>query len=387
MRAGISKRIRGVAVAMACHAFKGALAILYAPLKLLPAKSGKVLFLSRQSDVPSIDFRLLAAELVRRDALVSTVFLCKRVREGVWESVRFFVCLVRSLYHLSTSQVCVLDSYWPAVSVLHHKESLKVVQMWHALGKIKRSGWQTVGRAGGRSETVSRIMKMHRGYDFVIAGSAVWNPFYRASFGVDEHIIRNAGLPRIDYLLNECTAVRSAVFERHPELKGAPVVLYAPTFRRGGGGSANCLIEALCCTSCHVVVKAHPNQGIDVSGFPVIRCPRVSTLDMLTVADYVITDYSAIALEAAVLNVKTLYYVPDYVRYGKDNGLNIDLFEAMPGCVFTDAADVVRALEREYPQASLDAYRKRYLPSDLGHSTASIADVIFGEAGLACAGS
>ena len=41
------------------------------------------------------------------------------------------------MYHLATASVCVLDAYWPAISLLHHKKSLTVIQMWHALGKIK----------------------------------------------------------------------------------------------------------------------------------------------------------------------------------------------------------------------------------------------------------
>lgn len=377
--------LRDLLKELGCFGLRGCLVILYAPLKLLPVRSGKLLFLSRQADTPSVDARLLFDELKRRDPSVEIVCICKRIRPGLREKGLFVLCLLRSLYHLSTSQVCVLDSYWPAVSVLKHKRTLKVVQMWHALGKIKRSGWQTVGLPGGRSKAVARVMKMHAGYNIVIAGGRAWNQFYCASFGIDESIIRNTGLPRIDYMLNQRATIKKTIIDRFPLLENKTVVLFAPTFRKDGGGRPSDLIKALDCDRYCVVVKAHPNELLNTQGLPVVRCPGVSALEMLSVAEYLITDYSAIALEAAALNVKTLYYVPDYERYRTENGLNIDLYQVMPQCVFSDPTQLADALEQAYPQGALDAYRQKYLFDNLGHSAQAIADVVMTEAGLSCA--
>ena len=54
---------------------------------------------------------------------------------------------------LRPASVCVLDSYWPAVSVLHHKKQLAVIQMWHAMGKIKKSGYQSLGKKNSAAAT------------------------------------------------------------------------------------------------------------------------------------------------------------------------------------------------------------------------------------------
>ena len=99
-------------------------------------------------------------------------------------------------------------------------------------------------------------------------------------------------------------------------------------------------------------------------------------------SDFVITDYSAIALEAAVLRKKTLYRVYDYDEYTRENGLNVDMFESMPGLAFRDAAELMAFIESsEYPMERLDAYRRKYLPEDLGHSTEKIAQLILDELG------
>lgn len=375
------KELLGVAC---CWALKALLVVLYAPLKLIPAKAGKVLFLSRQFDGPSLDACLLFDELRRRDPSIEVVCICRRVNAGFFESLGFFFCLVKSLYHLSTAQVCVLDSYWPAVSVLKHKQTLKVVQMWHSLGKIKKSGLQTLDKPGGRSGAIARIMRMHAGYDFVIAGAEAWNSFYCESFGISARMIRNVGLPRIDYLLSHRESLRKDILAQYPSLAKKTVVLYAPTFRRGASeGCAESLLSSLDFSRFAIVVKSHPNQRLATDGYAVEKC-AFSALSLLPVAEYLITDYSAIALEAAVLNVKTLYYVPDYEEYKRSNGLNIDLFDVMPGCVFSEPYQIREALEKPYPQESLRSYREKYLPQILGNSAQAIADIVIKEAGLCC---
>ena len=99
-------------------------------------------------------------------------------------------------------------------------------------------------------------------------------------------------------------------------------------------------------------------------------------MELLSVCDYLITDYSAIAIEGAILNRKTYYFVYDYEEYTSKNGTNIDLFKEMPGCVFKSAEELCRAIDGEYPESSLQSYRQRFLPEPLGCSTKLLADMI-----------
>ena len=100
-------------------------------------------------------------------------------------------------------------------------------------------------------------------------------------------------------------------------------------------------------------------------------------MDLLAVCDYVITDYSAIALEAAVLRKKTCYWVYDYDEYVAANGLNVDMYESMPGTVFKEADELMKFIDSgEYPMDVLENYRNTYLPEDIGRSTEKIATLI-----------
>ena len=93
--------------------------------------------------------------------------------------------------------------------------------------------------------------------------------------------------------------------------------------------------------------------------------------------DYFITDYSSLALEAAAMDKPTLFYLPDDDRYRSENGVNIDLFQAMPRCTFTEQEDLFRVIDSgAYPMEDLLEYKRLYLPQDLGHATEKIAELI-----------
>lgn len=359
--------------------------LLYLPLWVFPVKGNKVSIFSRQSSSPSIDIELLEKEIKRRDRDVDVEILVHRDSGGVKGSLSMMGAYLKSLYHMATSKVCVLESYWPPLSICKKRAGTSVVQMWHSIGKVKQSGIVAAGRPGGRSKKLARAMKMHEGYDFIIAGSPAWNRFYVDSFNCDEAVLRNVGLPRIDHLVNDRDAIAKRIYEEYPSLKGKKAILYAPTFRRGGKEVAEdllCELDELDGKEYAVIVKAHPNQSIECKQHDFVECGNVPALDLLAIAEYLITDYSAIALEGAAVDVKTLYYVPDYDEYEKETGLNIDLFKEMPGCVFADASEVVGALKGDYPSDSLQNYKDRFIFKGIGKSASNITDVIFDEAGL-----
>lgn len=71
----------------------------------------------------------LEARLREMKPDIKTVMITKRADKGLGNMLMFAVQTLRSMGHLATARVCVLDSYWPAVSILKHKDSLAVVQI------------------------------------------------------------------------------------------------------------------------------------------------------------------------------------------------------------------------------------------------------------------
>ncbi len=358
---------------IAAHALKFLIKLVYRFNRNKAVEDDLILFLSRQSSEINLDFRMISEELDRRGSY-RKVFICSRQDDSGWKFLRDNL---KSVRWFARCKVCILDSYSIPVCLLKHKKEQTVIQIWHAIGKIKKSGYQTLDTTSGRSSDMARILKMHKNYDYIIAGGKAWNRAYCLSFNTTEDKLLNYGLPRIDHLLASAEGNRQKVLKAYPQFADKEVLLYAPTFRKGWDLDWEPLAEAIDYSRYALVVKAHPNQKLTVDREGCYLCEEFKAIDLLSVASYLITDYSAIAVEGAALGCRTYYYIYDKEKYMANNGLNLDIEEEMPHCAFRDARQLADAIASDvYPMEEFRQYQNKFLPEDLGHATANIVDLI-----------
>ena len=105
--------------------FKFHLRIIYFFLKLFKTDNNKILFLSRQSDTKSIDFKLMEKDIKKRYPDKKLVILTKTLNKNNF--IKYYFHIYKQMYHLATSKVCLVDTYIIPVSILKHKKSLKII--------------------------------------------------------------------------------------------------------------------------------------------------------------------------------------------------------------------------------------------------------------------
>jgi CDP-ribitol ribitolphosphotransferase / teichoic acid ribitol-phosphate polymerase len=351
------------------------LQIIYFFIKKIKTKN-RIVFISRQTDKPSLDFNYLISEL-SKDSNIEIIVLCRRMRNTFKDNVFYYFYMYKQMYYLSTSRVCIIDTFVPTISILKHKKDLKVLQIWHALGAVKKFGYQSVGSNSGRSIKISKLAKMHKNYDAIISTSEKTTKFYSEAFGYDEDKFYNFGLPRIDHILNKKEEIRNKIINRYPNIIDKKVILYAPTFRTTLEDNSQKLIDCIDFEKYNLIIKEHYNQKLNYSNSVVYNCQEFSPLELLSVADVLITDYSAVSIEAAVINLKTYYYLFDYEVYSYNNGINIDLFNDMPNSTFKDEKELFNSINKiEYDFSSLSKFKENYLPKNIGTSTKLIVELI-----------
>lgn len=348
----------------------------YALFKLRKIDNNKVVFISRLGKDKSFDFSMIESRLRQEHPEIQCKFLCKRIESFSKGFVGNVLFTVRCLWHLATAKVCVTDSFTVAVSTVHHKKELKVIQIWHSLAAVKKFGYQSVGKKSGRNEKTADILGMHRNYDYIVSGSKAMSKYFAEAFGYDESKFVSTGLPRIDYLINNQEAIRDKIYNVYPQLKDKINILYAPTFRTTLDNKSRELAECVNMSKFNFIVKSHARQSLgSVPGE--LDCKEFTTLDLLTIADYVITDYSGVAIEAASIDKDTLYYVFDYEEYKENNGLNLDLYQEMPGCVFKDPKELCSVIEEgNYNKATLRNYKDKFLEVQDGTCTEKLCALI-----------
>lgn len=387
--------------------------------KLNDKRNRKIAIISREADEKTPDIEMLEAELLRRGASVETLTRLLTKGDPV-KLLGYMGHVVKQIIAINRSDVVVLDTYCIPVSMLPRRRGVKVVQMWHALSAVKKFGWQTVGMPDGTSPAVARIMKMHRGYDYVVSCSDVTARHFSEAFRTDLSRIIKAGLPRIDRIksvvsgaLHEGAITR--ITRRYPQLaeycsrkgnattqtsydisgispvaaaapssaaeKASPrIVLYAPTFHKGSMPDVKGLADALDPERFTLVVKLHPLYRTEAElpqADNIIYDEEFTSYEWLALADVIISDYSSLVVEASLADKPMYLYTYDIDTYSETTGLNMDFSkEAIAPYVFTDPAKLAAALDQPYDIEALLSFRNKYIDISTDNCTSQLADII-----------
>lgn len=349
--------------------------IIYFIFKMFPIQN-KIILISRLSRKTSIDFNLLEKEIYRRDPTINIVILNHKRKNAISHTFDILI----EMYHLATSRVCIIDSYVIPVSILNHKEELVIIQLWHALGAIKKFGHAILDKREGSTHQLADLMDMHKNYDYVICGGEASIPFFAEAFNIEPQKIKPYSLPRVDYLLDEKQVGKNKeeIIRAYNQLKKRKTILYAPTFRKNDSLKIKDLINNIDFNNYNLIIKKHPLDKTCIEELEnIIVDKHFSTLKLLSIANYVITDYSAVAFEAAVLNIPVYFYVYDIDKYQEYRGLNIDLFREIRGAAFKDAERLMLAIGRgDYNFEQLKKFKKKYINVIDQTSTNKIVDLI-----------
>lgn len=360
------------------------LRLAYAVMKLFPVER-KVVLLSRQSNRPSRDFVRLANELRTLDPSIQIMQFCRTVPSALRGYPSYLWAMLPQLFHLGTARVAIVDGYSIAVSVLNHRSELTVIQMWHALGAIKKFGFQSVGRPDGRSEELSRIMHMHRNYDYVLCGGEGSVAVFAEAFGIDESSVLPIGLPRIDHLLELAGGELQPSKRTRDFLKANPVVLdpskprilYAPTNRQGNLSSVNAMVDHFNDEKYTLIIKPHTLHKHTLRHGSAVDATGVNVMDLLMYADVLVTDYSAVALEAYCVDKPVYFFVPDLEEYEARRGLNINPARDCPTVSTADLSELERwIVEGKHDESVAARIKALYLPKPVAGSTHRVADLV-----------
>ena len=361
--------------------------ILYFFLKLIPTKK-KITMISRQSDKESMDFRLVRQEIESRNKGYKVVVLCHKLEGGIkstfFTKIKYIFHMLRQMYHIATSKVVILDSYCMVVSILKHKKKLKIIQMWHSMGTMKKFGYAVLDSKEGSNSKIAHAMHMHKNYDYIFASGEAYKSHLASGFNYTTDNILTFPLPRYDLLKDKefDKKCKNKILKEYPILAKKKNIIYCPTFRKYECDfeyHLNELINSIDKEKYNLIIKLHPLSllNININNKDVIVDNKFATFDMLSIADYVISDYSCVIYEAAVKNIALYFYNFDYDVYLENRGLAIDYYKELPGVISKDPKDIARDIEKNnYDYTKLKKFSDKYVEPTDG-ATKNIVDFIF----------
>ncbi len=353
---------------------------LYSLMKLFPVQK-KITYISRQSNELSVDFKLIINKMQERHPEYKNVALIKMIGKSVPEKAVYGFHMLRQMYHAATSEIVVLDTYCIIISLLKQRKSLKVIQMWHALGAMKKFGYSILDKGEGTDRALAEAMKMHRNYTYVFSSSTFCSRFFAEAFHVSMDQMVVMPLPRLDLLLDHGYAckIEKAIIEQYPQLleKGKKTIVYAPTFRKDGGDfqeeelrkAAERLVASVDYGRYNLVIKFHPLSEIKIEHELVIQDTKFSTIDFCRLADFVILDYSAVVFEASMLGKPLYFYTFDYDAYMRNRDVYIDFKKYVPGVIAESPGELMSAIDSGMTHSEkLEVFRDLMISTPRGTS-------------------
>jgi len=285
-----------------------------------------------------------------------------------------------------------------------------IVQLWHGI-PLKRIGLDApvttqpplpgapaiVRRTLGRLLALS-YRRTQRRIRVLPAASEVVRGRLESAFGLPDERVPVTGEPRVDVLSRGTAADRRAsararLAELVPEIGDRRVVLYAPTWRDGApdpaapdAAQAAALQSVLDDAEAILLVRSHPLGAGDYAaalgaGGRMLGSDLVSDVTpLLPAVDVLITDYSSLAFDAALVPVPTVLLAPDLADYARSRGFYGTYAEVAGDDVareWTAATALVRAVlsdpaERERRLARARALSARVHAFDDGENTARV---------------
>lgn len=263
---------------------------------------------------------------------------------------------LEDLWLIAGASYIFIDDYTPVFDFIDLDDGVVLTQLWHAGVGFKSVGYARFGIQGSPDPNSSS----HRAYTYALVGNEHLRGIYSEVFGIEPEALLATGMPRLDHFLDEGTAeaARADLYGRYPQLKGARVILFAPTFRGAGQRSAHYPyglldVEALhrMCEETnsyfiyemHHFIKERPHIAPEFQD-RVLDLTDENLDELFHVGDVLITDYSSCFYDYLLLEKPVILYVPDKTAYAATRGIQRPIDEMAPGEVCETFDELLESL-------------------------------------------
>lgn len=364
--------------------------------RILPVNNKRVLCIMTHDDGEDSNVSLLVKELHRLKGGYKFYYITKTDTElvkslkGVSNLLSFFFI---KPYHMARSKTILMDNIFLPMAYIRIKSNVKVIQLWHGTGTIKRFG-QDVNY--GRLKRLER--RANSNISHLIVNNQQTAELYARVFGIDIDRVYPVGLPKTDDILYRkwridkaaTNADKKLIYKKYDLPMDKRLILYAPTFRDINLGSDTTLkhVEELAKQlpkdyilglRLHPYVakmaqKLHIEKLYDLSA-------ESSLSSLIMASDLLITDYSSIIFEYCITEKPMIFFAYDLDEFqNQGRGFYNDYESFVPGPVARDSKEVIDIInDGEFSPDKIRAFNLDNFPRLDGKASKRIIELIINE--------
>lgn len=348
-------------------------------------RQNQVVFISNRRNDLTGNFEFVH-DILKEDKSLNLVFHLdtNQLKDMSIRNVWLFGC------YCATSKVILIDDFIAQIYKMPRRNGTTLIQLWHACGAFKTFGFSRLGKKSGPKQ----IYTTHRNYDYAIVSAQKIAKFYAEGFGISLEKVKATGIPRTDIFFDAVykEKVRKDFYGQYPNLKDKKILLFAPTFRGDGKMSGYYPVNKFNVVRMYeelkgeyaIIVKHHPfvrNRNVIPEEYKdnILDLSEHSELnDLLFVTDLLVTDYSSVIFEAALLDIPMLFYVYDLEDYIATRGFYCEFDYFVPGKMvrsFGQLAEAVRMQDFEIEK--IGEFKTKFFDDLDGKSAERTVDLIY----------
>lgn len=303
---------------------------------LFPIHKKKILFISYYGNQYGCNPKYLSQYIVQQNKSWDIVWAftqpkkynIKGVRKVRYMSLTYF-------YELCTCKVLVTN--YRMTSLFRKRKKQLYIQTWHSSVRLKKIEKDTESTLPQHYVNMAKVDS--KNIDLIISGCDYSTSIFKRSFWYNGEIALT-GTPRNDLLFTNSPALKKSIHKQLGIDINTKIVLYAPTFRKKHtleyyNIKYQELIEVLkyqyggnwC-----IAVRLHPHlhnlstKLLNNEKFVIDVTPYDDIQELLFVSDILISDYSSLIFDFAIIKKPCFLYVPDLDKYiNNDRSLYFDI--------------------------------------------------------------
>lgn len=231
-------------------------------------------------------------------------------------------------------------------------------------------------------------------YNFMISPNAFCTEVFPSAFGINKERLIETGYPRNDFIVNATVADQERIKEKYGLPKDKKIVLYAPTWRDNSYVAAGYTFELKAdfhkwkeALSDEYVVVFKPHYLIinkyakeeSLQDFLYSIPADADINELYVISDVLITDYSSVFFDYAILKRPIYFYMYDIDEYAKDlRGFYMDIHKELPGKIYMEEEAMLEDVKNHRYDASLmDVFNARFNNLDDGKASRRVVDILY----------
>lgn len=312
-------------------------------------------------------------------------------------SLRYFYYIAHSKYWICN---CKLQKY------IVKKPQQIYLQTWHGT-PLKRLA-HDIQVDEDTSFYRSKISKqqMEKSYDddvkkytYMISPNAFCTEVFQTAFHIEKDRLIETGYPRNDILTNYKKEDVLAIKAKWKLPQNKKIILYAPTWRDNQfnvhGYTFTLKVDFLkwkkVLGDTHIVIfKPHYlishsfAQDKNLKDFVFTIDSTTDIAELYVISDCLITDYSSVFFDYAILKRPIYFYMYDIDTYAKDlRGLYLTIPDDLPGECYEDESALITAIKQEeYNVEQKALFTKKFLNKEDGHASERVLEYLAKKGGI-----